>query len=485
MPRRLGALAALALCLGVAGSAQAGVPAFDFVDLKPPNGTLSYAFDVNLSGQATGVMSDESGFAPVNRGFFYDPDTGLVDIGDLGGANTFAVALNERGVVTGTSQTDKGATHAFLYTPGVGMRDLGAAVFPNDISEAGNLIGRLSPSNDAFFWSDAGGFKDLGPGTANSFDRSGGIYGSHDGVPGMWNPVGGFTPLGPLPAPFTDGEAVAGNIFGQTTGRLTDADGDTAFAWSGASLDALLAERSTGRSINDAGTIAVHGQDADGNDFALLFDPPHDQARGSLDRESEFVKILDITAIDDVGHLAGAGRLEDGEVHGFVMTPYFPSQAASAVSILYQGLASSDPFRTMSEGALRGLGYDVTETGCYQMMQLRKTLSVANGTHFTSAQRSAAQDALGAVLESGECGKALPIAPTTLPHVFSRKNERVQFSVRLVRKHRISVSVESSPEANVVALNVPKKKVKGTVRITLVARRLLDGGATPATVTVR
>ena len=137
----------------------------------PLKGTFSYALDVNLSSQATGVMSDESGFAPVYRGFFYDPQTGLVDIGDLGGANTFAVALNERGVVTGTSQTDTGAVHAFLYTPGVGMRDIGANAFPSDISEAGNVIGRLGANNDVFYWSDAGGFEDLGPGTANASTR--------------------------------------------------------------------------------------------------------------------------------------------------------------------------------------------------------------------------------------------------------------------------------------------------------------------------
>ena len=42
--------------------------------------------------------------------------------------------MNERGVVTGTSQTDTGAVHAFLYTPGVGMRDLGVGVFPEPTS---------------------------------------------------------------------------------------------------------------------------------------------------------------------------------------------------------------------------------------------------------------------------------------------------------------------------------------------------------------
>ena len=72
--------------------------------------------------------------------------------------------MNERGVVTGTSQTDKGAVHAFLYTPGVGMRDLGVGVFPTDISDTGNLIGRLSPSNDAFFWSVPAGSRTSAPG---------------------------------------------------------------------------------------------------------------------------------------------------------------------------------------------------------------------------------------------------------------------------------------------------------------------------------
>jgi probable HAF family extracellular repeat protein len=483
VPRRLAALATFLLALVVAGSARAGATPWTFADLEPPDGTLSYALDVNLNGQATGVMTDESGFAPVYRGFFYDPASGLVDISDLGGSNTFAVALNDRGVVTGTSQTDKGAVHAFLYTPGVGMRDIGANAFPSDISDAGAVIGRLGPNNHVFFWSDAGGFQDLGPGTARGFDSTGAFYGAQNNVPGRWT-LAGFTPLGPLPSPFTKGEAFDGNIFGEATGRLTSVGGDTAFAWGGPSLDALLGNGGTGQSINNAGSIAVHATDSNGNDVAQLFDPPYDTPRGNFDGWTDG-HILDFTAIDDVGHVAGAKRNQDGAVHGFVMTPYFPLQAASAVSILRQGLPSSDPFRTMSEQALSHLSHGVSETGCFQMTRLRKTLSVATGTHFTPAQRSVAEDALAAVLHTGECGNALPVAPTTVPHIFSHKNERVQFSVRLVRPHRISVFIQSPPEADIAAVNVPKKRVKEKVRITLVARRLLDGGATPATVTVR
>ena len=231
--------------------------------------------------------------------------------------------------------------------------------------------------------------------------------------------------------------------------------------------------------------IAVHGIDADGNDLPVLFHAPYDLASGNLDGQSEFVKILDITAIDDVGHLAGAGRLQDGQVHGFVMTPGFPLQAGSAVSILFQGLDRDDPFRTMAEQTLStGFAHVVNETSCYQMKQLRKTLSFVD-VPWTNPQREAAASALATVLEAGECANALPIAPTSLPHIFSRKNERLQLSVRTSRRKRVSVFVHDPPGANVVAVNVPKKKVKGTVRITIVVRKLLHGGPTPVAVEVR
>jgi probable HAF family extracellular repeat protein len=481
--RRLAALGALVVGLVVAGSAQAGAVPWEFVDLEPLKGTFSYAVDVNLAGQATGVMTDESGSAPVSRGFFYDPKTGLADIGDLGGANTSVVALNDNGVVTGTSQTDKGEVHAFLYTPGVGMRDIGAGVFPSDVSDAGMVIGRLGSNSHAFSWTDAGGFQDLGPGIVHGVGTPGTLFGSRNGSPGVFAGAdfAAFVPI-------KTGDALDGNVFGQSVGKLSEPDGERAFVWDGDSYVMPTAPgvvSSVGQSINNAGTIAVHGTDADGNAVPLLFDPPYDSPYGSFDGSGGFTKFLDYAAVDDVGHLAGAGRLADGEVHGFVMTPYFPLQAGSAVSILLEGLDSNDPFRTMAERTLSHFSHGVSETGCFQMKQLSETLSVADGTHFTAAQRAATGDALAAVLEMGECRNALPIAPTTVPHIFSRKNERMQFTVRLVRPHRIHVIVEAPPAAKVVALNVPKKRAKERVRITLVARRLLDGGATPATVTVR
>jgi probable HAF family extracellular repeat protein len=115
-----------AVALLAAGPAGAASGQYTITELKPPHGTLSYTLDVNLAGQAVGVMTDETPSDFGYRGFFYDPKTGrLADIGGLGGRNTFAVALNDAGVVTAWSQTASGASHAFVYTPGVGMHDLG------------------------------------------------------------------------------------------------------------------------------------------------------------------------------------------------------------------------------------------------------------------------------------------------------------------------------------------------------------------------
>ena len=50
----------------------------------------------------------------------------LTDLGDLGGGEAKATAINDAGQIVGKSATASKVPHAFLYTPGAGMRDLGA-----------------------------------------------------------------------------------------------------------------------------------------------------------------------------------------------------------------------------------------------------------------------------------------------------------------------------------------------------------------------
>src|SRR5512134_3066271 len=95
-----------------------------------------------------------------------------VDLGTLGGRNSYAHAINEAGQVVGASATAAGSTHAFLWTRG-GMRDLGtlpkrrssSAVAVNDHGQVAGISfnGSLSRPQDvrAFFW-ERGTMRDLG-----------------------------------------------------------------------------------------------------------------------------------------------------------------------------------------------------------------------------------------------------------------------------------------------------------------------------------
>jgi len=95
--------------------------------------TFSRANGINAMGQVVGFSSlkrdgDES------RAFVWTGQTGMIDIGTLGGAYAQANAINDAGYVTGASQTQGlgplVTTHAFLYrafSPSTDepMRDLG------------------------------------------------------------------------------------------------------------------------------------------------------------------------------------------------------------------------------------------------------------------------------------------------------------------------------------------------------------------------
>ena len=78
------------------------------------------------------------GTAASQRG--YQP----VDLGTLGGSESWAYAINNRGQVVGWSETENGDTHAFLWEKGR-MVDLGsphhALSRAMDINERGQVVG--------------------------------------------------------------------------------------------------------------------------------------------------------------------------------------------------------------------------------------------------------------------------------------------------------------------------------------------------------
>src|SRR5690242_14893014 len=91
----------------------------------------------------------------------------ILDLGTLGGSNSYVSAINDRGQVVGYSETSSGETHAFLWKKGA-MTDLGTlgggTSQAADINKFGQVVGwstLVSGERHAFLW-DKGRMTDLG-----------------------------------------------------------------------------------------------------------------------------------------------------------------------------------------------------------------------------------------------------------------------------------------------------------------------------------
>src|SRR5262249_1089564 len=112
----------------VAGlSGTAGVPWHAFLwsgGLMSDLGTLgqdSYGYATNRTAQVAGmsVLTTSSGHA-----FLYS-GAAMQDLGTFGGSWSWAFGINDPGFVVGEADTSAGATHPFLYRPGLPLQDLG------------------------------------------------------------------------------------------------------------------------------------------------------------------------------------------------------------------------------------------------------------------------------------------------------------------------------------------------------------------------
>jgi probable HAF family extracellular repeat protein len=139
-------------------------------DLGTLGGNTSFAQAINDRGQVTGLalngtpdpysyyylyLHGSSG-GTQTRGFVWDEETGMQDIGTLGGANAFPSVMNDRGQVAGFSDTSFIADpnvgipplHPFLWEKEKGMKDLGSfggveTASVNGLNERGQVVGGL------------------------------------------------------------------------------------------------------------------------------------------------------------------------------------------------------------------------------------------------------------------------------------------------------------------------------------------------------
>lgn len=141
----------------------------------------SYAWDINDRGEVTGEADND---LIQTHAFVWTRPTGMRDLGTLGGSRSVGRSINEAGQVAGESATlNDSTTHAFRFTPGQPMRDLGTLGGRKSsgygINDYGEVVGESDfrfvnnptafafpggglTGTHAFFWSDGPGMKDLG-----------------------------------------------------------------------------------------------------------------------------------------------------------------------------------------------------------------------------------------------------------------------------------------------------------------------------------
>lgn len=125
--------------------------AYNVVDAGPLPGGAGGPI-MNNSGLAVGYSSATG---QATHAVIYNRD-GMLDLGTLGGQNSYAFSINASGQVVGQSETDSNQTHAFLYSNGA-MSDLGT--LGGDFSAAWGI-------NDA---GDVAGASSLGGGFSHAF----------------------------------------------------------------------------------------------------------------------------------------------------------------------------------------------------------------------------------------------------------------------------------------------------------------------------
>jgi probable HAF family extracellular repeat protein len=314
-----------------------------------------------ISGQSLNGLIDPLLGTPAGVAVVWESDGRIVDLGTLGGNQSLAANLNNRGQIVGAAANtipDEFSmfgwgtqTRAFLWQKGT-MRDLGTLGGPDAFAIFVNAHGQVAgvaytsstpnpvtgtPTQDPFLWEN-GRMKDLGTlggtqGFVNAFNNRGQVAGESNlagdltSHPFLWD---GRTlkDLGTFGG--SVGFATALNDLGEVAGGARTADDEAlhGFFWTNGVMKDL-------GTINDDTCSVVHWMNAQGlvvgtsgdcdgvfeqHGFLSLQGGPLIDLNDFVPPRSDLV-ITDGETINDRGEIAGSGMLPNGDFHAIVLIP--------------------------------------------------------------------------------------------------------------------------------------------------------------------
>lgn len=287
------------------------------LDLGTFGGTFSYANAINnrsqvvgfaLNGQSDSFFMDECGAGPMPsqmRAFIWEEGSGLKDLGTLGGPDSCALWINQRGELAGHSFTsftpDFGtgipAFDPFIWKNGK-MTDLGSLGgtqgHASGINSRGQVAGDSNLAGDqtqhAFLWNQ-GKMQDLTPGRPFAF-----AHGLND----KGEVVGGLT---------EDGVSLKGFLWRQ--GVLTD-------------LESVPGDEcdSAATSINSRSQVVGVSFPCMGESHAVIWEsggPATDL--NTLVLAGSELQLTEAQFINERGEITGKAVLPDGSQHAFLLIP--------------------------------------------------------------------------------------------------------------------------------------------------------------------
>ena len=245
-------------------------------------------------------------------------------------AGNEGVSINDSGAIVGIARAPDGRAGGFFQVADGTLEYLGGLVpgrydsRPMQLNNSNIVIGVDAPSFKAFIWDQSGAMKDLGiPAMSGAYgiNNLGQVVGQNNlGIPFVWDPVNGLSDI-ELPASAYNGFALDINDVGQVVGKYQTNAGFSLFLW-----DAANGIRTIG---NPGGIspVAIHvnnfGQVAGVDGLGAFY---WEEGLGRLDLmdlivDNLNIELLTTAGINDAGQIAINGNDGRFEGDGFLLTP--------------------------------------------------------------------------------------------------------------------------------------------------------------------